>query len=201
MARPRKAFVSTFGSERPLSFAQLAALLAILMVGVLTLPVGVQAIGQLATIVDADSDIDAAQVDSGSLRVGDGSGALTVDGTVTANTPLGTSFVANSVSSGGTARIAGPLSSTTRFAFGSLTIYGATSTATVLLDIRNPVSGSCSSSGTILISRAVARVTSGQVLHLPYPLPLTFGSSGTWCLYARSIGSGFTLFHVGRTVT
>ena len=47
----------------------------------LLMPVGAQAAGQLMTIVDANSDAKA-QVDSGKLRVGDGNGAMTVNGTV-----------------------------------------------------------------------------------------------------------------------
>lgn len=51
------------------------------------------------------------------------------------------------------------------------------------------------------IARAVATVAPGQVLHLPYPMPLTFGNaSSEWCLFGRSIGGSFTLFHVGRVV-
>ena len=47
----------------------------------LTAPAAVHASGQLVTLVDRDSDVKT-QVDDGKLRVGDGSGALTVNGTV-----------------------------------------------------------------------------------------------------------------------
>ena len=47
------------------------------------IPVGAQAAGQLMTIVDADSSAKA-HVEGGKLRVGDGSGAMTVNGALTA---------------------------------------------------------------------------------------------------------------------
>ena len=49
----------------------------------LLLPVGAQAAGQLMTIVDADTNARA-QVEDGRLRVGDGNGAMTVNGAVAA---------------------------------------------------------------------------------------------------------------------
>ena len=54
---------------------------------VLLLPVGAQAAGQLMTIVDPTSGAKA-QVDGGKLRVGDGSGAMTVNGQVAARPAL-----------------------------------------------------------------------------------------------------------------
>jgi hypothetical protein len=45
-------------------------------------PAVVSAVGTVTGIVDNDSDTDLARVDSGKLRVGDGTGNLTVDGTV-----------------------------------------------------------------------------------------------------------------------
>ena len=53
----------------------------------LLLPVGAQAAGQLMTIVDADSQAKA-QVEGGKLRVGDGNGALTVNGALAARPAL-----------------------------------------------------------------------------------------------------------------
>ena len=47
----------------------------------LLLPVGAQAAGQLMTIVDPQTNAKA-RVDAGELRVGDGDGALTVNGTI-----------------------------------------------------------------------------------------------------------------------
>ena len=52
----------------------------------LLLPVGAQAAGQLMTIVDADSNAKV-QVEDGKLRVGDGNGAMTVDGAVASRLP------------------------------------------------------------------------------------------------------------------
>lgn len=59
------------------------ALALVLAAGLVTLmlPAAVQASGQLVTIVDRDSAAQT-QVDGGRLRVGDGNGAMTVDGVV-----------------------------------------------------------------------------------------------------------------------
>ena len=58
-----------------LALALLASLIALLV------PVAAGAAGELMTIVDSDSNSQA-QVDGGKLRVGDGSGKLSVDGTI-----------------------------------------------------------------------------------------------------------------------
>ena len=47
----------------------------------LIVPIGAQAAGQLVTLVDSDGDSQT-QVDDGELRIGDGTGPLTVDGVV-----------------------------------------------------------------------------------------------------------------------
>ena len=47
----------------------------------LMLPVAAGAAGQLVTLVDSDSNSQA-QVDSGKLRIGDGDGKLSIDGTI-----------------------------------------------------------------------------------------------------------------------
>jgi len=200
MGRPRTSSLGPIG-DGSLSFRQLATLLTILVVGIALTPIGVQAAGQLASIVDNDSDTDVAQVDSGKLRVGDGSGNLTVDGTVQAELPLGTSYVAHGIPANGRAVIAGRFLTTQKFAIGSLTIWGASSTTGVSLELRNTVSGLCSSSGTLIAARAVGSLAPGQTLHLTYPMPITFFNfTSTWCLYAKSAGSGFLVFHVGRTI-
>ena len=64
-----------------LTAVSVAAVMALL------LPVGAHAAGQLMTIVDADSQAKA-QVEDGRLRVGDGRGAMTVDGAVAARPAL-----------------------------------------------------------------------------------------------------------------
>jgi hypothetical protein len=62
------------------------AIAAILGTAYVLGPVAASAAGTLMTITDGSTNADA-QVDVGKLRVGDGSGALTVDGTVTAVAP------------------------------------------------------------------------------------------------------------------
>jgi hypothetical protein len=200
MGRPRTSSPGPIG-DGSLSFRQLATLLTILVVGIVLAPIGVQAAGQLASIVDSDSDTDIAQVDAGKLRVGDGSGNLTVDGTVQSELPLGTSFVAHGVPANSRAVIAGRFLTTQKFAIGSLTMWGASSTTGVALELRNTVSGSCSSSGTLVVARAIGNLAAGQTLHLTYPMPMTFSNFvSTWCLYAKSTGSSFLILHVGRSI-
>ena len=63
------------------------AAVSVAAVMALLLPVGAHAAGQLMTIVDADSSAKA-QVEAGKLRVGDGDGAMTVDGAVGARPAL-----------------------------------------------------------------------------------------------------------------
>jgi hypothetical protein len=60
---------------------QLVSLGVVLAVAVLLSPAGASAAGSLVSIVDGNGD-SKAQVDSGKLRVGDGNGALTVNGSV-----------------------------------------------------------------------------------------------------------------------
>ena len=48
----------------------------------LAMPLGASAAGQLFTLVDSDSDTQAQVDDTGKLRIGDGAGSLTVDGSV-----------------------------------------------------------------------------------------------------------------------
>ena len=53
------------------------------------LPVGVQAAGQLVTLVDDNTSTQAQVITGGKLRVGDGSGGITVDGTVNGRETFG----------------------------------------------------------------------------------------------------------------
>ncbi len=68
------------GSSRVGVAKSVLVLLGVAVAAVLV-PVGVQAAGQLVTIVDDDT-ADAAQVEGGRLLVGDGGDALTVEGSV-----------------------------------------------------------------------------------------------------------------------
>ena len=70
---------------RDLTRTVIAAVVAAATMSML-LPVGAAASEMLTTIVDPNSDAKA-QVDAGKLRVGDGAGALTVNGTVGALPP------------------------------------------------------------------------------------------------------------------
>jgi hypothetical protein len=62
---------------------RLVIAVALVAVGALLAPMGVQAAANLVTIEDSNSN-SKAQVDGGKLRVGDGAGRLTVDGSVEA---------------------------------------------------------------------------------------------------------------------
>src|SRR5688500_7245755 len=90
----------------PLSFAQLLSLVLAVTVTVLLVPVGVRAAGQLVSIGDGDSDTDAVLVDAGKLRVGDGGGNLTVDGSVTIGVP-NSAYLAQNVPANGRAALMG----------------------------------------------------------------------------------------------
>jgi hypothetical protein len=57
-----------------------AVLPLVFLLGALVAPVAAQAVGQFVTIVDNNDD--QAEVDKGALRVGDGVGPLTVNGTI-----------------------------------------------------------------------------------------------------------------------
>jgi hypothetical protein len=67
--------------DRPIR--DLVIILAMLVTVPLFSPVAVHAVSSVVGIADNDSITDLARVDTGRLRVGDGSGALTVDGLVT----------------------------------------------------------------------------------------------------------------------
>ena len=74
--------------NEPISTRRALALVAALIVAVLLLPQGVEAAAPaLMRLVDGDGSSNA-QVDNGSIRVGDGEGALTVNGTVGVKQPV-----------------------------------------------------------------------------------------------------------------
>ena len=187
----------------PVPFRHVVLFAAAMIIAVVLVPVGVRAAGQLVSIVDSDSDTDQARVDAGKLRVGDGSGNLTVDGSVVAvpGAPTGQSAVSFPVSTGGTI-IGGVFGPTTRYAISSLTFFGASTTSFVYLEAKDTVNGACSTFGTARAVRVIGAISPGQTMHLIYPenLMAPFGGStpNTWCLFARSSAGSFTVFRVGR---
>lgn len=70
-------------APQPFTYRQTLTLALVLVLGAVLVPTGVNAqkVGSVFRLQDADSGV-LAQVDSGEVRVGDGSGALTVDGNV-----------------------------------------------------------------------------------------------------------------------
>ena len=88
----------------------------------LLLPVGARATGQLVTLVDPSTS-SKARVDAGKLRVGDGSGPLSVDGRVGSYPAPGVGkSVGGLVSGAGEKPIAGPFAAGVRLAITSLTL-------------------------------------------------------------------------------
>jgi hypothetical protein len=67
--------------EQSFTYRQMLTLALVLVIGALLVPTGVNAAASLFRLQDADSNV-LAQVDQGKVRVGDGSGNLTIDGNV-----------------------------------------------------------------------------------------------------------------------
>src|SRR6266542_4193978 len=106
----------------------------------LLLPVGARATGQLVTLVDPSTS-SKARVDAGKLRVGDGSGALSVDGRVGRYPAPGVGkSVGGLVSGAGEKPIAGPFAAGVRLAITSLTLanFGSGPTRADLMGMPSP---------------------------------------------------------------
>jgi hypothetical protein len=86
---------------RPRPVRELVALVLIAITVPLLVPSAVQAVSSVVGIADNDSTTDLARVDSGKLRVGDGSGYLTVDGLVSVRDSSGPLTVDGGVSVSG----------------------------------------------------------------------------------------------------
>ena len=175
---------------RDLSVRSLVAVaLVVLTVQVLT-PVAVQAVGSVVGIADADSDTDLARVDSGKLRIGDGTGNLTVDGQVVpVHHPISNTFTAGL----DTAHPAivfpgGGVGPPQRIQITSLIVNNVGS-ATVDVAVRSTLiasSSSCSSSPTGGISLR-ARLSIGETNEFQWPevTPFTLNAPGSNRLCAQ----------------
>jgi hypothetical protein len=192
---------SPIGAE-VVPFRHLVLLLCTLIAAVAATPVAVGAAGQLMSIVDSDDNADEARVDNGKLRVGDGAGPLTVNGTVTtlAGPPraqgLWNAIVpANQWSSMGVVLVPSE-----QFSISAVAFFGATGNTTAYLEVRE-YDGSCL--GRALQSRPMASLTAGQTVELTFPEGLTIPfqgepMSGPWCMTVRADGAGFRAFRLWR---
>jgi hypothetical protein len=183
---------------------QFVLLLAAVVLGAVVAPVGAHAAGQLVSIVDSQSDTDMALVDAGRLRVGDGSGALTVDGTVTTVPAVPSQF--DDTRTLGTQAVAlFAVSSTQRIAINSFSFFSASTSLKVVLEVRDlPGGGPCSPTATLRATRTIALVAPSQTLFMPFPEPLyaPFGVTTPlpWCLYGRTTAGTVSVFIQGRFV-
>jgi hypothetical protein len=161
---------------RPSAVRRFILVVAALTWLALVLPVGARAAGQLVTIVDPDTT-NKVQVDGGKLRVGDGAGSLTVDGTVAALPALATHPWRKIVCC--TAVLFLPPAGVTTLAITSLTLDngspGNTPFSLVLFASR-----SCTGPSRLVIQGTAAP---NDTLHLDFPHPLVIqGRGSNWCV-------------------
>ncbi len=202
--------------ERPVPSQSVGMVMAF-MLAVVMLPAGVQAAGQLVSIVDSDSDKDQVKIDAGKLRVGDGAGRLTVDGAVNV---VGKVNVAGSVNVAGRATgfdrtvsianqyfVMGPLPSYRKVYITSMIVGNSSSThGEGWFDARATLEGRCSPSGALIAgTRGVFVVGAQSGLNITFPdQPLVapfVAKTGlrSWCLYhPRTEGVVTTI--VGYTI-
>ncbi len=195
--------------EGPLPSQSVGMVMAF-MLAVVMLPAGVQAAGQLVSIVDSDSDKDQVKVDAGKLRVGDGAGKLTVDGAVNV---AGTVSVAGratgfdrTVSIANEYFLMGPLPSYRKAYITSMIVGNSSSTrGEGYFEARATVDGKCSPSGALIAgTRGVFVVGAQSGLNITFPdqplvAPFVTKTLRSWCLYhPRTEGVVTTI--VGYTI-
>ena len=136
----------------------------------LSYPVAADAAGQLVTLVDTDGTSQT-QVDNGALRVGDGSGPLTVDGSLGVRLGVNTNPWRNEVGSGGNIVLLFQAQApVTRLAITSLTYMntGTQAAASYVLLF----SGSNCSGSAIQPYPHVVIVPPNGTVHAAFPAPL-----------------------------
>jgi len=182
----------------------------VMVVGAVTwfavlVPIGARATGQLVTVVDATTSTKAHVDADGKLRVGDGSGRITVDGTVGSYPAPADQSVGALVNGPGEKPIAGPLPANRKIAITSLTLVNRSAgagNATVTAYAIAP-GGNCFDwvGQRILANFAVP---AGNMAHLTYPHPLLaqkpVRAGDRWCLFA-DIGSLQNLNWIGYAFT
>lgn len=178
------------------------AVVAAVSTSLVLLPIGVNAAGEAVSIKDADSPLKAQVANGGKLKIGDGAGPLSVDGTVTANLP-GTVNVAGEVdvtsvkndvtttpdfgsftqyfaltsNTDTVESFYGPFGISQRVAWNSMTfINRGTEPAEIRIRHSNPTTGACPSGAgepTVLIQEvAMAMIPGKDTVHLDFPTPI-----------------------------
>jgi len=156
------------------------------MVFLAAIPLGVNAATSGVVITDPVTSTSKARVVGGALKVGDGKGPLTVDGTVASrpSTPKHPLFGQKELTSTNKdAFLAGPFASTTTYKMTNLTFANYSGTnATVRVRTRAAVSGSCNTApATSPKEWARVAVPANSTVTVPYPTPLVAQGS---CLTA-----------------
>ena len=149
-----------------------------------------------AFITDPVDQASQARVDAGSLRVGDGSGGLTVDGSVGAQPALPTNVFQDYVRLVGPTptekAVFGPAQPGEGLAISSLTLRNQGSNPVEFAADRYTVpdgEGCDFGAGGVSFLLQV-RVGPEETIHLPFPQPLLVTSVGeTWCLLFTRFGS------------
>ncbi len=208
---PKSSLLTGCANASMTSAPQGRAILFALVLAIVLAPIGAQAADKLISIVDDDS-ASVAQVDSGSLRIGDGSGPVTVDGSVrSAPGPVGDAVQARRGLSGTTVAqaMAGPFAADASLAITSV-IVSNDDTASREVGFAIVTTPSTCSAYTavagpqhfyIVPAQDTVQLTFPQALIVP-ELPIPAGAS--WCLQAvrQDPGTGFVDVEVvGYTLT
>jgi hypothetical protein len=193
---------------RPSAFLKLLALVAIVAVA---MPLGVKAAANLVVVKDADS-ASKAQVDSGKLRVGDGAGPLSVNGSVNVSggsiSPVQDAHLDTindlTLHSGDTRRPMFSGFGNRRVALTSLIASAEGSNPgnvelMVIAYVRSDTSGDCETlSGFGAAERFTLIVPVGQTVNINWPTPLLWtqyaDQNDFYCINVESFGgpTGYT---------
>ena len=200
---------------------QVLVLVLVICATIVLTPATVVAAGSLMTLVDPSTG-SKARVDAGRLRVGDGSGPLTVDGAVRAVPQLPATPV---FLEGSAADTAPDTLVTQRHGRGRLALGTLTATALVYSSSTAPVRGELTwmvvngssetcpqspagwnpPSGTREVHYLYLTLPQDRTTALTYPVPLTmFGkssSSTTSCLWLGTVGIAGTQYGVNISLT
>jgi hypothetical protein len=173
---------------------QITAMVIAICAAVVLVPVGAMAAtGSLVNITDPVARSHKARVDTaGRLKVGDGSGALTVDGTVRVASPVTTWYATKLLTSGSTFDVPFVGPTTARIDITSLTVSGS-ATGDQHVDLKIAQVGSSATNCNTPLSTAIVW-QSGQrdiapiTVAFPTPLQLRPTAGHKVCLLADTNG-------------
>jgi hypothetical protein len=198
MSRNRTAMDPHPGRSTAGSSPRVAIALALaFVVGVAIAPMAADAAQSVsAFITDPVNQASQARVDGGSLRVGDGSGGLTVDGTVAAQPVLPANVFQQYVRLVGPTpqeeTVFGPAQPGEGLAISSLTIRNqGPNPVEFTADLFTiPDGEGCDFEGGGVSFLLQVRTGPEETIHLPFPQPLLVSSSSqTWCLIFSRFGN------------